>query len=812
MTNVKGLNMYLKIKNKVLVMITLLATIGMNLSAIQLVKNSQPNATIIIAPDSTKSAQLAALELQYHIQKITGACLPITDTVTKVNGIKILVGESQTTRDLGLNNSDFKNQEYLVKVKDNLIILMGKDKLDSGKVDYKNAKTFPNMFDEIGTCYAVYDFLEKLGVRWYLPTDVGITFTPSMDLNIDDVEVRRTPYMKYREVVNTPYSKNLITDSINSGKKIIPLSKRETDLFKLRQRLGGKRITINHSLYTYYKRFLESHPEWFAKGYEGKPPQLCYSNPDVLQQVVKDARDFFDGKVEASTVLSNVPRGFKSDVFPVFPMDNSSWCKCEACQTQLKKEPTHGKGQFSNNRASDYIFGFVNKVAKKLRKTHPDKYIGAGTYAQFCYPPEKIKLEPNIITAHCFHNRMIYAKHIQENDNIILDAWKKAYPNTPKIIWMYYCFPTLTATYQQFRCFPGFFANHVKNYMSRYSDAGVSGIFIEPSYMGRPSRNGILMDQLEIYINWKLADNPILDADVLFNEFFDRYYGKAAEPMRQFYLMVEKIFCNSRNYPVNTKHQNEEIAWTRLGTKDRMSKLSTYMDQAKRLADTEPFKQRVALFDKGVWQYMKKGREDYLEREAMMAPTMQQTTAPRLTNKESGNPLTLNWKDAGCISLRYDMKAKKIKRKLNAKLAHDGEYFYIMYEEKDVDPSKLYSKNLVWLNDEWESFFAKQRGKPYHQLGVDATGKWAAMEYEGTVNQKWEFKGKVISQLDPVTKTWKVYITVPLDNIVLNGIKPGEMLYFNVIRSSRCQYIGSWIPTFGGYHAPTRFGEVYLEK
>ena len=49
-----------------------------------------------------------------------------------------------------------------------------------------------------------------------------------------------------------------------------------------------------------------------------------------------------------------------------------------------------------------------------------------------------------------------------------------------------------------------------------------------------------------------------------------------------------------------------------------------------------------------------------------------------------------------------------------------------------------------------------------------------------------------------------------LEDLVNGGIKPGEMLYGNIIRSNNGA-LGVWIPTFTGYHAPERFGEFYLE-
>ena len=80
-------------------------------SEITLARDGKPLATIVIGKSPTKSAQLAAAELQYHVEKITGVKLPVVSDEAPVRGTSILVGESKATEALGLRNEDFKPQE-----------------------------------------------------------------------------------------------------------------------------------------------------------------------------------------------------------------------------------------------------------------------------------------------------------------------------------------------------------------------------------------------------------------------------------------------------------------------------------------------------------------------------------------------------------------------------------------------------------------------------------------------------------------------------------------------------------------------------
>ena len=168
-------------------------------NSIVLVRDGQPMATIMLAEKPTRSAQFAAAELQYHVEKITGAVLPILTNAAGATGVCVFVGESDATRVMGLKNESFSNQEYLISFRKEGLVLMGRDKEDRGQLNYTKASTFPDGFDEQGTCYAVYDFLEKFcGVQWYLPTDLGLVYTPAKTLAVGGPDVRRQPFMWHR--------------------------------------------------------------------------------------------------------------------------------------------------------------------------------------------------------------------------------------------------------------------------------------------------------------------------------------------------------------------------------------------------------------------------------------------------------------------------------------------------------------------------------------------------------------------------------------------------------------------------------------
>jgi hypothetical protein len=768
-----------------------------------LVTDGKPVATIVIAKEPTCAACFAAAELQYHVQKITGAVLPVARNNATIDGTRILVGESEATQAIKLFNKDFEPQEYLVQVRAGTIVLMGRDKNDRRLFDYQDSASFPDEFDEQGTCYAVYDFLERFcDVRWYLPTEMGIACPSAPTLAVRQGEVRRSPAMKYRyQDPGYPLPADLCGDTIKGLQPIPILPWREQFLWVARNRVGGEPYRVTHSFEGYYDRFQTEHPDWFAQGYKGKSSQMCYTNPGFIQQVAQDARDYFDGK-------GLKPGGQAlGDYFSLVPMDTGGWCKCSRCQALLHDKATRGVDEV-NDRVSDYIFYFVNQVAREVRRTHPDKYVSTLGYWEYAYPPRSGHLEPNVAVTLCLDARMVYNLKVQDNNRRILRAWRDESSSRYLSLWLYYCYPSYKAMTEQFRCFPGFFAQSVVKQFREYRLAGVRGVYFEPSYLS-DGRRSPLFDQLETYVTWKLADDPVLDGKQLIREFFSRYYGAAAEPMRALYTAIEETYSNPANYPVDPGLQSEQIAWGHLGTEKRMAEFGKLMDAARAAATTDLEKQRVALFDKGIWNYMQAGRKAFNERSKLFAPTIQKANVPRIA-VAGGDPNKVNWSSATVLGNWRGLTGDPTDRKIEARLAHDGRFLYLQLEER-LDPQRLRrTDNTVWGEDEWEIYVARQRARPYRQMGVNANAVHLDIAW-GEPSAKWDSGAVVVSDTKS-TDHWTTRIAFPMAKLLPDGVEPDRTFYLNILRATNSKDALAWVPTFGGFHEPSRLGEITLSE
>jgi len=251
----------------VLVLLAVLASglfFARRASALVLVEDGDPKATIVLAEKPTASAQLAAYELQYHIKKMSGATLAIVREPQAVTGTMVLVGESKAALELGYKNTDFEQTEHLIEATADRLILMGKDSGNRRKVDYNSdlklfCRSYYTPNQPIGTCHAVHTFLEKvLGVRWYLPTELGEVIPTRKTIDVAKMKIRRK--------VDAPH-KNAYPWAIN--KKLYYSDYKAVDwqydehwdlrsgvLYWIRnKRWGGPVIQVNHSFSGWDKVF-----------------------------------------------------------------------------------------------------------------------------------------------------------------------------------------------------------------------------------------------------------------------------------------------------------------------------------------------------------------------------------------------------------------------------------------------------------------------------------------------------------------------------------------------------------------------------
>jgi hypothetical protein len=772
------------------------ATVAEGQTSVTLTRSGKPSSTIVLAAKPTRAAQFAAFEIQHHINLISGTTVPIVTEGSGIKGQGIYIGDTNAARKAGLSAAGFKSQEYAVKFVADGIILAGKDAKNYETVTYDAAKSaysgLPGYWEEQGTLHAAYDFLEQFcGVRWLNQTDFGMKIPKSGTLKVKPRNIRRVPSFQYRDALaaigdsimqydayTTFWPDNSLEFKAWQQSAYADMGTRgaQANLYVLRMRNGGKMQRCNHSLYGYYARFWANpetrRPELFAKGYEGEPPQLCFTSRELIKQVAEDARKYYDTGDNQGIFWNPRPPNW----FPVEPMDNGSFCKCDNCQALLTEDEKDNK-DFSNGMHSDYFFNFVNEVAKELRKTHPNRSVVTLAYMSHAKPPSKIKLDPSVAVQFCFatNRGAIYSKSY-DREIELLKQWTTDGSGRPMYLWLYDTFPLESARNANLHCWPGAFAHTIGEQMRLFKKLGVLGMF----------HCGYGQD-VEAYVTFKLMNDSSYSVDSLLNDYFNGIYGAAAKPMKTFYLETEK------SYKGKVPQYTEQ----------RMAQLAELVRKADSLAKTDAEKRNLEQFKLNTWAYMQEGMK---QRQLINQSPVPSVTVPRVSDA-GGDGAKVSWDKAITLPGTWYQNNSHLPalRKVSGRVAHDGKYLYLELVDQ-CDTASLKSSAMVFPFDDWEVFVASQQGLPYRQYAINPDGLVVGLSH-GEVS----FRMNVPMDQVPLTVVsdksaadrWITRLVWPLDKIVPEGVKPGGKFFMNILRvwklPSQGVPVGAGIETWGPF-------------
>ncbi len=585
-----------------------------------LVSDGKPESTIVLGDVATPAAELAAWELQHAVERMTGVTLPIWRGTALPEGNHILIGDNSATRRLGLKPASFSHVEYRVSVSPERVILFGRDAVASkGRTININAAAgkegfhelqIPGMYEPQGSLRAAYHFIESLGARFYGPRPYQCVYPQTKELSAAACDVRREPSIKYTNGICSDSGERLswaiqkiLYDDPSSG---------EVLLFARRLRTGGIPWYANHTYHhmRYRERFGKQPDPAHAGLHEGYRPgfwppegslshQLCYSSETLADQVAKDAGDYFDGKLADASYGLPV-QGM--DIFPVVPNDAGGYCTCEKCQAQLS--PYTGRktlGAFGDGVATDYVFEFANKVARRVAKTHPGKKIAVLAYEGYFWKPADIKLEPNVVAAPCLITCTHWNPVQRKNDEEAYEFWlaQNARSGSGTYLWNYYHHPGEIGAMRKHKVFPQFTPKDIHARAKKYVADGVEGIFLCGWGEG-----------LDFYLMMKCFDDPGFDLDRFLDEYFERSFGLVAgRKLRLFQDEMERIVSDRKNYGSSL---NQRVFWELQGNATHLERLERLLEEARAgLADPLAIR-RFVVWD-NLMKHLKEGHQEWLD-------------------------------------------------------------------------------------------------------------------------------------------------------------------------------------------------------
>lgn len=561
----------------VCIALLLIASAG-GLQAASIVDEAGAHAEIVIAEKPTRSAKLAASELQTYVEKITGAKLEIVTSPTKAQPVKIFVGESEHARQAGVTAEGLERDAFRIVSGANWLALVGNDwdftpiepwgrshtdwvktkeaewrKLAGhpwvnpvGATMYKDYSKQLDIwkFDHRGSLNAVHAFLRDLGVRWYMPGPLGEILPDLKRIELPEVNRTERPEFEIRTLSRPMLSSASIEDA----------------LWYLRMGANDQYGVLHHGqrYVTELPEQRTSHPEYYVLLPNGKrdteTANACLSSPGFFKEMVAYCRLMFDH--------------YDMPIVSVMPHDGFTHCQCDDCKGQatLDRDPS--------GHSSDYVWGFVVRVANELAKTHPDRKVFNGAYSTYRMPPLSIDKLPDNVWVQITNGRPIREMDDKTHaDTAELRREWQAKTNHPL---------SVTLNYTPFTDRGEFRPQYWPHIIARGLRDTAGQVWREDVWLssGKGGLHFPGMSHLNPYVMSRLWWDTKQDVDALLSEYYTLFYGPAAGPMQAF---IEHC----------------EIHYAKLGSDgDLTRKAIELFDQAKAAAPPDSvFGQRLALVD-----------------------------------------------------------------------------------------------------------------------------------------------------------------------------------------------------------------------
>lgn len=554
---------------------------------VTLVENGIGKALIVFDKNALQPIRFAAEELQTHIEKMSGARLPLVEitantdckNLTATNTL-IVLGANAITASMGCSSEGLKPDGFRIMTTPAILAVVGRD--DSNSIDPWAG------YGNVGTLNGVHRLLEQWGVRWYFPGDIGTVIphkpTLTADLNMEDA-----PYCCYRR-----------------GEP--PDSTKEARIWARRIGFGATADYYgpHTSFDCWYERYGTTRPELFALradgtrcnvAKEGEPINECWHSPAARRLMIKEARKFF-----AYADLEHTP------CFGICENDGARpVCLCPECQRRLT--PERGR----NGMCSDYVAEAAFDVAEAIGQEHPKGIILIHAYDRNVLPPRVEQVPGNIgvrysrnVCGSCWKG----SQRDSEKENAIIHGWLKLKPVAislgDHINFDAWSVTTTENTVVQWVGLPmvcpqllAFDWQNVVRECERYNVQCAGEIIFTDGLERRiqsgketyPKRFWWLCPDL--YIKAKYFWNPRQSYGSLMREFYSLYFGPVAEPMRRFYERAEKAWISA---PPDVLAVNP---WKVMFTPVVLKDLAGYLEQARNMAPQAPYQERVNMIIDG---------------------------------------------------------------------------------------------------------------------------------------------------------------------------------------------------------------------
>ncbi len=526
---------------------------------VMIIDNGKPLATIVIDPAPEQPAppapapgakaaapkpivapdMRAALILQDWVKLMSGATLPITDKAPG-SGPIIYVGSSALKAGLDLSSVKFETGEgFRVKA--------------DGKNVYIGAG------DPETAVRAVARFLEvEYGCRFFTNLDWGKTYPKGQTtLTVMTQDFAEKPSIINRQIWGANGAFRHAYWSLWNGS-------------------GGDPIPSSHSWHFIPDEEYDKHPEYFRLDENGKRikgPWPNLGNPDVRKRFIEWAlRESENGSKNLSM---SPPDDHRFDYSP----------ESQKYDNPAVIDPSSGLVSMT-----DRFMGIVNEAAKAIYEKNTKARLGFYAYSDYTLPPTNPaldKLSPNIMVniAPIRFSRYHPIGHPNSESTQalrdIIEGWVKRATMLGYRTYNYNLAEVMTP-YSKISTW-----SHDLPYLQKRHFISYNFESFDCWELSAP----------HLYLSIRLAYDPSQDPWLIMADFYDKFYGPAAEPMEKYWMTIDSAWINLHT-EAGSIHALGDVY-----THQRIKELDGYITEAESLvknAGSPEYVTRVNLAKRGL--------------------------------------------------------------------------------------------------------------------------------------------------------------------------------------------------------------------
>jgi len=468
----------------------------------------------------------AVKDLSKYLSRMAGSDVPLVPAPGPDGALKIFIGELAEERFGPVGAHSLGRQGFRYVVGRSGVGLYGESDLANG--------------------YAIYELLDRLGCRWFMPGELGEEIPHSSRLALMVSDEQLVPATLYRGLWYAD------------------------DDFKRRNRLGGLKIAAGHMLERWVSPAQrEEHPDWRAE-IKGQPDakRLRWSKPEVATAIATA----IDARLEKRPAES----------VSISPLDGSTF------DESIDRSIDAGDWDPTTNHVSltDRLLVLANRVATQVTAKHPGVMFGLLAYTSYTRAPVREQVHPSVVPviapiSYCRPHPLTDdacpgAKDLRQ----IVEGW---------------------AARSEHLAFRGYAYNLAEpaapNPMLRKWSSDLPFLFRNKVQFFQPEtlpnfETSLPALWLGIRLSWdhRLAPAAVLD------ELFQRFYGHASGATRQYVDIIDRAWVETPVY------SGAGLGYARRFPPELMTRARVALEQAKLACRTDIERQRVALLDQSFAQ------------------------------------------------------------------------------------------------------------------------------------------------------------------------------------------------------------------